>query len=116
MNIDLKGFTQAFYKKVGGDLETVQGTIELASESCHVEVTTLIIPATTTARTRSARWRNGWPACRRYTAAPDALFPAVQVLGPGADADVGDRPAARRRRAPISNTSIRATCETAGTV
>lgn len=44
MNIDLKGFTQAFYNKVGGDLETVKNTITLASAQCHVEVTTLIIP------------------------------------------------------------------------
>ena len=45
MNIDLKGFTEGFYKMVGGDLETVKRTISLAAESCHVEVTTLIIPA-----------------------------------------------------------------------
>jgi pyruvate formate lyase activating enzyme len=44
MNIDLKGCTDVFYKKLGGDLETVKRTIELSSKSCHVEVTTLIIP------------------------------------------------------------------------
>lgn len=44
MNIDLKGFTEDFYKKVGGDLETVKNTIAVASGSCHVEVTTLVIP------------------------------------------------------------------------
>ena len=44
MNIDLKGFTDDFYKKLHGDLETVKQTISAASESCHVEVTTLIIP------------------------------------------------------------------------
>lgn len=44
MNIDLKGFTREFYRKVGGDLETVKRTIELSAKSCHVEVTTLIIP------------------------------------------------------------------------
>ena len=43
-NIDLKGFTEEFYHKVHGDLATVKCTIELASEKCHVEVTTLIIP------------------------------------------------------------------------
>lgn len=43
-NIDLKGFTNEFYKKIGGDLETVKNFIALAAESSHVEVTTLIIP------------------------------------------------------------------------
>lgn len=44
MNIDLKGFTQEFYSKLGGDLEPVKRTIAMASHECHVEVTTLIIP------------------------------------------------------------------------
>jgi pyruvate formate lyase activating enzyme len=44
MNIDLKGFTQAFYRKLGGDLEPVKATIAAAAQACHVEVTTLIIP------------------------------------------------------------------------
>jgi pyruvate formate lyase activating enzyme len=43
-NIDLKGFTNEFYKKIGGDLETVKDFISFAVESSHVEVTTLIIP------------------------------------------------------------------------
>jgi pyruvate formate lyase activating enzyme len=44
MNIDLKAFNQNFYKKISGDLETVKQTIRIASESCHVEVTTLVVP------------------------------------------------------------------------
>ena len=44
MNIDLKGFSDTFYKKISGDFETVKSTIEVSSKSCHVEVTTLIIP------------------------------------------------------------------------
>ena len=44
MNIDLKGFTEGFYKKLSGDLETVKRTIALSSEHCHIEVTTLVIP------------------------------------------------------------------------
>lgn len=44
MNIDLKGFTEAFYKKLNGDLETVKQTISNAAKCCHIEVTTLIIP------------------------------------------------------------------------
>lgn len=43
-NIDLKGFTDSFYKKLGGNLETVKKFIQKATEQAHVEVTTLIIP------------------------------------------------------------------------
>lgn len=45
-NIDLKGFTRTFYDFVGGNLETVKRTIATlaATPTCHLEVTTLIIP------------------------------------------------------------------------
>lgn len=44
MNIDLKGFREAYYQKLGGNLETVKAFIARAQESCHVELTTLIVP------------------------------------------------------------------------
>ena len=44
MNIDLKGFREAYYRKLSGDLETVKAFIARAVESCHVELTTLIVP------------------------------------------------------------------------
>ena len=44
VNIDLKGFTAAWYKRLGGDLDTVKRSITLAAGSCHVEVTTLLVP------------------------------------------------------------------------
>lgn len=45
-NVDLKGFTQSFYKMVGGNLDTVKRTIELMANepTLHLEVTTLVIP------------------------------------------------------------------------
>ena len=43
-NIDLKGFTTGYYRELKGDLETVKGSIELATKNRHVEVTTLIVP------------------------------------------------------------------------
>lgn len=43
-NIDLKGFTPAWYRRLGGDLDTVKRSIALAVEQCHVEVTTLLVP------------------------------------------------------------------------
>lgn len=42
-NIDLKSFSDKFYKSIGGKLETVKESIQLAAAECHVEVTTLVI-------------------------------------------------------------------------
>jgi len=39
----LKGFTSEWYRRLGGDLETVKRSISLAAEQCHVEVTTLLV-------------------------------------------------------------------------
>ena len=45
MNIDLKGFTEKYYAKVlGGDFDMVRRFIARASQVCHVELTTLIVP------------------------------------------------------------------------
>lgn len=45
-NIDLKSFRAETYRMLGGDLATVKATIELlaATSTCHLEVTTLIVP------------------------------------------------------------------------
>ena len=43
-NIDLKGFTQAWYRELGGDLETVKRFIIKAAQRAHVELTALIVP------------------------------------------------------------------------
>lgn len=55
MNIDLKGYTDAFYRWVGGDLETVKGSITRAAKACHVEVTTLVIPTRNDSEDEMAR-------------------------------------------------------------
>ena len=45
MNIDLKGFTDRYYSRVlGGDRHQVMAFIEEAVRTCHVELTTLIVP------------------------------------------------------------------------
>ena len=45
MNIDLKGFTDRYYREVlKGDRKMVMDFIEGAAMFCHVELTTLIIP------------------------------------------------------------------------
>jgi pyruvate formate lyase activating enzyme len=44
MNIDLKSFSNRYYKDIcGGNLSPVLKTIELSAKSCHVEVTTLLV-------------------------------------------------------------------------
>lgn len=44
MNIDLKGFREEYYQKLGGSLQTVKEFIVRAASDCHVELTTLIVP------------------------------------------------------------------------
>ena len=45
MNIDLKGFDDRYYgKTLGGNRQQVLAFIETAVRSCHVELTTLIVP------------------------------------------------------------------------
>lgn len=45
MNIDLKAFSENFYRNlIRGDLSAVKRTIELSCGKCHIEVTTLVIP------------------------------------------------------------------------
>ena len=59
MNIDLKGFTEGYYRKLGGDLETVKNFIRRAAQGCHVELTTLIVPGENDSEARmeqEARW------------------------------------------------------------
>lgn len=45
MNIDLKAFTDDFYRNfIGGNFQMVKDFITTAAGTCHVELTTLIIP------------------------------------------------------------------------
>lgn len=48
MNIDIKGLSESFYRKVGGQLAPVLRTAELAREFCHIEITNLLIPGLNT--------------------------------------------------------------------
>ena len=59
MNIDLKGFTEEYYRKLGGELEVVKRFITRAAADCHVELTTLIVPGEndrTDEMEREAEW------------------------------------------------------------
>lgn len=44
MNIDVKAFDEKIYKDLGGDLDTVKKTVEVSAKTCHVEITSLIVP------------------------------------------------------------------------
>ncbi len=44
MNIDLKGFTERYYRMLSGHLEMTKAFIREAVKTCHVELTTLIVP------------------------------------------------------------------------
>jgi pyruvate formate lyase activating enzyme len=43
-NIDLKGFTDSWYRELGDDLSTVKAFIQQAAKRAHVELTTLVVP------------------------------------------------------------------------
>ena len=43
-NIDLKSFSEAGYRKLGGSFSTALRTIERAQAEAHVEITTLVVP------------------------------------------------------------------------
>ena len=62
MNIDMKAFTDRFYKDfIGGDFQMVQDFIKGAVQSCHVELTTLIIPGENDSE-QEMRELSGWVA------------------------------------------------------
>ncbi len=62
MNIDLKGFTDRYYSEVlGGSLRMVMEFIETAAKSCHLELTTLIIPGENDSE-EEMRELSGWVA------------------------------------------------------
>ena len=44
MNIDIKAFDERTYNKFGGRLEPVLDAVQTASGTCHVELTTLVLP------------------------------------------------------------------------
>lgn len=59
MNIDLKGFREEYYRKLGGSLAVVKEFIQRAAADCHVELTTLIVPGendNTSEMEEEARW------------------------------------------------------------
>ncbi len=65
MNVDLKGFTDRYYREVlGGSLPAVKAFIERAVRLCHVELTTLIVPGENDSE-EEMRALSGWIASLR---------------------------------------------------
>lgn len=44
MNIDIKSFSDPTYRRLGGRLDVVKRTAEIASDSVHIELTNLLVP------------------------------------------------------------------------
>ena len=62
MNIDLKGFTDRYYRDVlGGDRKMVMDFIREAVKRCHVELTTLVVPGENDSE-EEMRELSGWVA------------------------------------------------------
>lgn len=62
MNIDVKAFTDRYYREVcGGSLEHVKDTVKAAAAECHVEVTTLVVPGMNDSETEMDEL-SGWLA------------------------------------------------------
>ncbi len=51
INMDIKGFSEEFYHRLGGHLEPVLKAAKLAKRYCHLEVTNLLIPSWNTGET-----------------------------------------------------------------
>lgn len=79
MNIDVKAFNGEFYDRYcKGSLDTVMETVEQAVGSCHVEITTLIIPGlndSTDEIGKLAKWLSSLKT--RYCAAPNKVLPKL---------------------------------------
>jgi pyruvate formate lyase activating enzyme len=88
-NIDLKGFTCEWYKKLGGDLDIVLDFIRAAAKSAHVELTTLIVPGGNDSPDEM-RELSKWVASvdRRIPLHITRFFPRRKMAGSGAPTDI----------------------------
>ncbi len=84
LNIDLKSFQEETYRtKLGGDLETVKRFISMASESCHVELTCLIVPGMNDSQEeirQMARWISTLPDGKTIPLHITRFFPRYRLL------------------------------------
>ena len=104
MNIDLKGFSPAYYEDVlSGSLETVLAFIARAVRSCHVELTTLIVPGENDGEEEMralSRWVASLPGGEEIPLHVTRFFPRFRMAG----------------RGPTPAETVRRLAETAGEV
>ena len=106
MNIDVKGFSEEFYRRVGGSLAPVLKTAESAKDVCHVEITNLLIPGLNTDREQIEALVD-WIADRLGPDTPlhfSRYFPARRLKvpsTPAADLQTAQEIAGRRLKAVI---------------
>jgi len=82
MNIDIKAFQPEFYQRVCcGDLEAVKKTAEIAAQTCHVELTTLLVPGMNDSR-EEIQSLVDWIATKLHPSVPlhfSRYFPNYQM-------------------------------------
>ena len=104
MNIDLKGFSPAYYEDVlSGSLETVLAFIARAARSCHVELTTLIVPGENDGEAEMralSRWVASLPGGEEIPLHVTRFFPRFRMTD----------------RGPTPADTVRRLAETAGEV
>jgi len=84
VNIDIKGFTEDVYKRLGGRLKPVLEAAILLNSSCHVEVTNLLVPELNTDE-EEIRSLIGWIADNLGTDTPlhfSRYFPSHRMSAP----------------------------------
>lgn len=87
MNIDLKGFSEEYYRKLGGSFTAVKEFIVQAAANCHVELTTLIVPGENDS-VREMEEEAAWIASvdREIPLHVSRFFPRYQMRGSEATA------------------------------
>lgn len=69
MNIDIKSFSDSAYRRLGGRLDVVKRTAEVANETVHIELTNLLVPEMNTSEAEIAMLVD-WVADRLGSATP----------------------------------------------
>lgn len=84
LNIDLKSFQPEVYARtLGGDLETVKRFIARASEQCHVELTSLIVPGMNDSEKEMqemTEWISSLPGGEEIPLHITRFFPRYKIL------------------------------------
>jgi pyruvate formate lyase activating enzyme len=84
VNLDIKGFSNAYYRRLGGRLEPVLATALMLKKSCHLEITNLLVTGLNT-DTETITALINWIADNLGTETPlhfSRYFPAYKLNAP----------------------------------